>query len=144
MIVVCGPTGSGKSTTLYASVMQMNRVEQKIITIENPVEYHMPDCNQMQVQPEVGVTFASQLRSILRLDPDVIVVGEIRDQETAEIATEAALTGHLVLTTVHAAPAAGPGRSELPPDLLGGRYHRPAHGAHGVQRVQNVDDPARL
>ena len=102
MIIVCGPTGSGKSTTLYASVMQMNRVEQKIITIENPVEYHMPDCNQMQVQPEVGVTFASQLRSILRLDPDVIVVGEIRDQETAEIATEAALTGHLVLTTVHA------------------------------------------
>ena len=102
MVIVCGPTGSGKSTTLYASVLQMNRSENKVISIEDPVEYHMPDVNQMQVNAEVGITFASQLRSILRLDPDVILVGEIRDQETALIATQAALTGHLVLTTLHA------------------------------------------
>ena len=102
MVIVCGPTGSGKSTTLYASVLQMNRSENKVISIEDPVEYHMADVNQMQVNVEAGITFASQLRSILRLDPDVILVGEIRDQETAVIATQAALTGHLVLTTLHA------------------------------------------
>ncbi len=102
MVIVCGPTGSGKSTTLYASVLQMNRIEKKVISIEDPVEYHMADVNQMQVNAEAGITFASQLRSILRLDPDVILVGEIRDQETALIATQAALTGHLVLTTLHA------------------------------------------
>ncbi|MCI0896714.1 MAG: type II/IV secretion system protein [Chloroflexi bacterium] len=102
MVIVCGPTGSGKSTTLYASVLQMNRIENNVISIEDPVEYHMADVNQMQVNPEADITFASQLRSILRLDPDVILVGEIRDQETALIATQAALTGHLVLTTLHA------------------------------------------
>lgn len=102
MVIVCGPTGSGKSTTLYASVLQMNRTENKVISIEDPVEYHMADVNQMQVNSEADITFASQLRSILRLDPDVILVGEIRDQETALIATQAALTGHLVLTTLHA------------------------------------------
>ena len=102
MVIVCGPTGSGKSTTLYASVLQMNRTENNVISIEDPVEYHMADVNQMQVNVEAGITFASQLRSILRLDPDVILVGEIRDQETALIATQAALTGHLVLTTLHA------------------------------------------
>ena len=102
MVVVCGPTGSGKSTTLYASVLQMNRSENKVISIEDPVEYHMADVNQMQVNAQAGITFASQLRSILRLDQDVILVGEIRDQETALIATQAALTGHLVLTTLHA------------------------------------------
>lgn len=102
MIVICGPTGSGKSTTLYASISQMDRVQQKIITIEDPVEYHMSEISQMQVHAEAGVTFATQLRSILRLDPDVILIGEIRDQETAIIATQAALTGHLVLTSLHA------------------------------------------
>ena len=102
MVVICGPTGSGKSTTLYASILQMDRLEKKIITIEDPVEYHMGDVSQMQVQAEAGITFASQLRSILRLDPDVILIGEIRDQETAIIATQAALTGHLVLTSLHA------------------------------------------
>ncbi len=102
MIVVCGPTGSGKSTTLYASVLQVNRLEQNVISLEDPVEYHMTDVNQMQVHVEAGVTFATQLRSILRLDPNVILVGEVRDQETAVIATQAALTGHLVLTSVHA------------------------------------------
>ncbi len=102
MVIVCGPTGAGKSTTLYASVLQMDRVEKKVISIEDPVEYHISDANQMQVHADAGITFASQLRSILRLDPDVILVGEIRDQETASIATQAALTGHLVLTSLHA------------------------------------------
>jgi general secretion pathway protein E len=102
MIIVSGPTGSGKSTTLYASVLQMNRTEQNVITIEDPVEYHISNTNQMQVNNEAGITFGNQLRSILRLDPDVILVGEIRDQETAIIATQAALTGHLVLTSIHA------------------------------------------
>ena len=102
MIIVCGPTGSGKSTTLYASTLQVNRAEQNVISLEDPVEYHIADTNQMQMQPQAGITFPSQLRSTLRLDPDVILVGEIRDQETAVIATQAALTGHLVLTSLHA------------------------------------------
>ena len=102
MILVCGPTGSGKSTTLYASILQMNRVEQNVISIEDPVEYHITDTNQIQVHPEANVTFANQLRSILRLDPNVILVGEIRDEETATIAIQASLTGHLVLSSLHA------------------------------------------
>ena len=102
MVVVCGPTGAGKSTTLYASILNVNRMEQNVISLEDPVEYQIADTNQMQVNPEAGVTFATQLRSILRLDPDVILVGEIRDEETASIAAQAALTGHLVLTSLHA------------------------------------------
>ena len=102
MIIVCGPTGAGKSTTLYASILSVNRMEQNVISLEDPVEYQIPDTNQMQVHPEAGVTFATQLRSILRLDPDIILVGEIRDEETAAIASQAALTGHLVLTSLHA------------------------------------------
>ena len=102
MLVVCGPTGAGKSTTLYASVLQMNRTEKKVISLEDPVEYRINDVNQMQVHADAGITFATQLRSVLRLDPDVILVGEVRDQETAIIATQAALTGHLVLTSLHA------------------------------------------
>ena len=102
MIIVCGPTGAGKSTTLYASVLQMDRVEQKVVSLEDPVEYRIADVNQMQINAEAGITFAGQLRSTLRLDPDVIMLGEIRDQETAIIATQASLTGHLVLTSLHA------------------------------------------
>ena len=102
VIIVCGPTGAGKSSTLYASILQMNRDEKNVMSLEDPVEYRITDTNQMQVHPEAGITFAGQLRSILRLDPDVILVGEIRDQETAIIAIQAALTGHLVLTTLHA------------------------------------------
>lgn len=102
IVIVCGPTGAGKSSTLYASVLQMNRMEQNVMSLEDPVEYQILDTNQMQVNPDAGVTFAGQLRSILRLDPDVILVGEIRDQETALIAIQAALTGHLVLTSLHA------------------------------------------
>ena len=102
MILVAGPTGSGKSTTLATSIMSINRTELNVITMEDPVENDLPDANQLEVHPEAGVTFATLLRSILRLDPDVILVGEIRDKETADLAVESALTGHLVLSTVHA------------------------------------------
>ncbi|WP_291382182.1 ATPase, T2SS/T4P/T4SS family [Demequina sp.] len=101
MILVTGPTGSGKSTTLYATLNQIARPEINVITVEDPVEYRIAGINQVQVNPKAGLTFASALRSILRADPDVVLVGEIRDQETAQIAIEAALTGHLVLSTLH-------------------------------------------
>ncbi len=107
MILVSGPTGSGKTTTLYASINQMDRTSQKIITIEDPVEYRFPNIVQIQVNPKAGLTFASGLRSILRLDPDTILVGEIRDGETARIAVQSALTGHLVLSSIHANDATG-------------------------------------
>ncbi len=100
-IVVTGPTGSGKSTTLYGALAQINRPEINIITVEDPVEYGLPGINQVQINLRAGLTFASALRSILRSDPDVVMVGEVRDGETAKIAIEAALTGHLVLTTLH-------------------------------------------
>lgn len=102
LIIVCGPTGAGKSTTLYASLLQMDRMEQNVLSLEDPVEYRISDVNQTQVHAEAGITFATQLRSMLRLDPDVILVGEVRDEETAAIASQAALTGHLVLTSIHA------------------------------------------
>jgi len=101
MILVTGPTGSGKSTTLYATLNQIARPEINVITVEDPVEYRIPGINQVQVNPKAGMTFAAALRSILRADPDVVLVGEIRDGETAQIAIEAALTGHLVLSTLH-------------------------------------------
>jgi type IV pilus assembly protein PilB len=101
MILVTGPTGSGKSTTLYTTVNAVSRPEINVITVEDPVEYRMPGINQVQVNPKAGLTFASALRSILRSDPDVVLLGEIRDHETAQIAIEASLTGHLVLSTLH-------------------------------------------
>ncbi|MFP5333898.1 MAG: GspE/PulE family protein [Actinomycetes bacterium] len=101
MILVTGPTGSGKSTTLYATLNIVSRPEINVITVEDPVEYRLPGINQVQVNPKAGLTFASALRSILRSDPDVVLIGEIRDHETAQIAIEAALTGHLVLSTLH-------------------------------------------
>ena len=107
IILVVGPTGSGKSTTLYSVVSQLNDHKNKIITIEDPVEYKLPRLTQMQVNPAIGVTFASGLRSIVRQDPDIILIGEIRDRETADIAINAALTGHLVLSTLHTNDAAG-------------------------------------
>jgi len=107
MILAAGPTGSGKTTTLYASINQLDSKERNIITIEDPVEYHFANINQMQVNLQAGVTFARGLRATMRLDPDVILVGEIRDGETASIAIQAALTGHLVLSTVHANDAVG-------------------------------------
>lgn len=107
MILIGGPTGSGKTTTLYASINQLNRRERNIMTIEDPVEYHLAGINQFQVNPKSDVTFANSLRSFMRLDPDIILVGEIRDVETAKIATQAALTGHLMLSSVHANDAVG-------------------------------------
>ncbi|MFY9586562.1 MAG: ATPase, T2SS/T4P/T4SS family [Actinomycetota bacterium] len=101
MILVTGPTGSGKSTTLYATLNIINTPERNIITVEDPVEYRLAGVNQIQINPKAGLTFASALRSILRSDPDVVLIGEIRDRETAQIAVEAALTGHLVLSTLH-------------------------------------------
>ena len=107
MILVTGPTGSGKTTTLYASINGIDRKANNIVTVEDPVEYQIMGVNQVQVNPKAGVTFASGLRSILRQDPDTIMVGEIRDRETAEIAIHAALTGHLVFSTLHTNDAAG-------------------------------------
>lgn len=101
MVLVTGPTGSGKTTTLYSMLTRLNKKETKIITIEDPVEYQLPGINQIQVKSEIGLTFANALRSILRHDPDVVMVGEIRDRETAEISIQSALTGHLVLSTLH-------------------------------------------
>ncbi|OGO43654.1 MAG: hypothetical protein A2Z05_07040 [Chloroflexi bacterium RBG_16_60_22] len=107
IILVSGPTGAGKTTTLYAAVNSLDQVERNIITVEDPVEYRFSDINQIQVNPRAGITFASGLRSILRLDPDVILIGEIRDAETANIAIQSALTGHLVLSSIHANDAVG-------------------------------------
>jgi type IV pilus assembly protein PilB len=105
-IMVTGPTGSGKSTTLYATLNLVNDVDRNIITVEDPVEYRLPGINQIQINKKAGLSFAAALRSILRADPDIVLVGEIRDKETATIAIEAALTGHLVLTTLHTNDAA--------------------------------------
>lgn len=102
MFIVCGPTGAGKSTTLYACLSQIDRFQKNVITVENPVEYHIDNVTQIEINPKAGKTFATELRSILRQDPDVIYIGEIRDNETAEIACQAAQTGHMVFTTLHA------------------------------------------
>ena len=107
ILLVTGPTGSGKSTTLYAALQHLNQPERMIITVEDPVEYNIRGINQMQVKPQIGLTFANALRSIVRQDPDVIMIGEMRDTETAEIAVQSALTGHLVLSTLHTNDAAG-------------------------------------
>ncbi len=107
IVLVTGPTGSGKSTTLYAALKQLNTPECKIITVEDPVEYNIDGVNQIQVKPQIGLTFDGALRSIVRQDPDIILIGEMRDSETAKIAVQAALTGHLVLSTLHTNDAAG-------------------------------------
>jgi len=107
LILITGPTGSGKSTTLYSMMNELDKEESNIVSLEDPVEYHMPGINQSQMMPEIGYTFASGLRSILRQDPDIIMVGEIRDKETAQLAIQAALTGHLVLSTLHTNNAIG-------------------------------------
>jgi general secretion pathway protein E len=107
IVLVTGPTGSGKTTTLYTGLLALNSAARKIVTVEDPIEYQLRGVNQIQVKPQIGLNFASLLRSILRQDPDVIMVGEIRDLETAEIAIQAALTGHLVLSTLHTNSAAG-------------------------------------
>ncbi len=107
IILICGPTGSGKTTTLYSIISKINTPRVNIVTLEDPIEYKIPGVNQVQVNPAVGLTFASGLRSFLRQDPNVILVGEIRDKETAELAIQASLTGHLVFSTLHTNDAAG-------------------------------------
>ncbi|MFA5132463.1 MAG: GspE/PulE family protein [Candidatus Paceibacterota bacterium] len=107
MILICGPTGSGKTTTLYAMLNEIDREHRNVVSLEDPIEYNVASMNQSQVFPEIGYTFASGLRSILRQDPDVIMVGEIRDAETAQLAIQAALTGHLVFSTIHTNTAIG-------------------------------------
>jgi type II secretory ATPase GspE/PulE/Tfp pilus assembly ATPase PilB-like protein len=110
MLISCGPTGSGKTTTLYALMNMLNRPEVNVTTVEDPIEYNMRYVNQTQINPQAGVTFASGLRALLRQDPNIIMVGEIRDAETADIAVQAALTGHLLLSSLHTndAPTAIP------------------------------------
>ncbi|NQW44137.1 MAG: Flp pilus assembly complex ATPase component TadA, partial [Deltaproteobacteria bacterium] len=107
IILVTGPTGSGKTTTLYAAISRINTVDRNIITVEDPIEYDLKGIGQIQANPKIGLTFATGLRAILRQDPDVIMVGEIRDKETAEIAIQASLTGHLVFATIHTNDAPG-------------------------------------
>ena len=106
IVLVTGPTGSGKTTTLYSGLLSLNSISRKVVTVEDPIEYQLRGINQIQVKPQIGLSFATLLRSILRQDPDVIMVGEIRDLETAQIAVQAALTGHLVLSTLHTNSAA--------------------------------------
>ncbi len=106
IVLVTGPTGSGKTTTLYTGLLTLNAVTRKVVTVEDPIEYQLRGINQIQIKPQIGLSFAALLRSILRQDPDVIMVGEIRDLETAQIAVQAALTGHLVLSTLHTNSAA--------------------------------------
>ncbi|MDQ1576191.1 MAG: type pilus assembly protein PilB [Microbacteriaceae bacterium] len=163
MILVTGPTGSGKSTTLYTTLNAVARPEINVITVEDPVEYRMRGVNQVQVNPKAGLTFASALRSILRSDPDVVLLGEIRDHETAQIAIEASLTGHLVLSTLHTndAPSAVTRLTEMgiEPFLVGSaldcvvaqrlarrlcdRCKAPAeHTAEDLQRLRFGFDPA--
>jgi len=122
MLISCGPTGSGKTTTLYALMNMLNRPEVNVTTVEDPIEYNMRYVNQTQINPLAGVTFASGLRALLRQDPNIIMVGEIRDAETADIAVQAALTGHLLLSSLHTndAPTAIPRFFDLnvPPFLV--------------------------
>lgn len=124
VILNTGPTGSGKTTTLYAMIQKLNEPEVKIITIEDPIEYRIAGVDQTQVKPDVGYTFTNALKSVLRQDPDIIMVGEVRDKDTGEIAMQAALTGHLVLTTLHtnSAPSAIPRLldMDIAPFLLSG------------------------
>ncbi len=143
IILVTGPTGSGKTTTLYAALSKINNADLKIITIEDPVEYQLRGINQIQVNTKSGLTFASGLRSILRHDPDVVLIGEIRDRETAEIAVQASLTGHLVFSTLHTNDAPGAttrlvdmGDRAVSRRLVAGNGRGPAAGAIDLPQVQ--------
>ena len=145
IVLVTGPTGSGKSTSLYSFLSSINSVQRRIITIEEPVEYRLAGVSQIDVKPEIGLTFAQGLRHILRQDPNVIMVGEIRDFETAEIAIRAAMTGHLVFSTLHTNDAvggitrlSGHGRRAVPARFRRPRLHRPAPRAHHLPRLQKL------
>ena len=145
IILVTGPTGSGKTTTLYAAMNEVDTTQKNVLTIEDPVEYSLPGISQVQVNVKKGLTFATGLRSFLRQDPDVMMVGEIRDLETAEVAIRAALTGHLVFSTVHTNDAAfddhadgRPGRRAVPRRELGRARDRAAPRAHDLQALPVV------
>jgi len=144
MILTSGPTGSGKSTSMYALIQEIITDGVNIVTLEDPVEYKMEGINQIQVNAEVGLTFATGLRSILRQDPDVIMVGEIRDKETAQLAVEAALTGHLVFATLHTNSAAGilPRLLEMgiEPFLIASTVHT----VIGQRLVRKIDETGKL
>ena len=136
ILLVTGPTGSGKTTTLYTALSQINTPDVKIITVEDPVEYQLEGINQIQVKPQIGLDFSGALRSIMRQDPDVIMIGEMRDLETCRIAIQSALTGHLVLSTLHTNsrlrrhhPPARHGRGGLPARLHRQRHPGAATGA---------------
>ncbi len=150
IFLVTGPTGSGKSTTLYSALKRINQTDKKIITIEDPVEYQMDGINQIHVNPQIGLTFASGLRHIVRQDPDVIMVGEIRDRETADIAIRAALTGHFVyLDAAHQRRAErdyaadGHGRGELSDHVVAGVGAGAAAGARDLQALQGAERARR-
>ena len=150
MLLVTGPTGSGKTTTLYAAITEINNGQDKIVTIEDPVEYQLAGVLQIPVNEKKGLTFARGLRSILRHDPDKIMVGEIRDPETANIAVQSALTGHLVFTTVHANNVFDViGRfMHMNVDLYGfvsalQRHPGAAPGAHGLPALRGAGDACR-
>ena len=146
MILVTGPTGSGKTVSLYTGLNILNKEDTNISTAEDPAEINLPGVNQVNVNPKVGLTFASALRAFLRQDPDVIMVGEIRDLETAEIAIKAAQTGHLVLSTLHTNDAPKTltrldrhGREAVRDRDLGVADHRAAPGAQALQQLQGAD-----
>ncbi len=136
VLLAAGPTGSGKSTTLFAALSELDLEHQNVVTLEDPVEYRLPGANQVQVDRRAGLGFADALRAVLRQDPDVVMVGEIRDRETAEIAMAAAVTGHLVLSTIHTTDAPGPhGRARIPRGRRAERNRRTASRSPPVQRV---------
>ena len=145
ILLVTGPTGSGKTTTLYTALDRLNQPDVKILTVEDPVEYQMAGINQIQVKPQIDLTFANALRSIVRQDPDVIMIGEIRDLETAQIAVQSALTGHLVLSTVHTNDAPSTvnrlldmGVEDYLLTSTDHRHPRAAPRAHAVPAVQGA------
>ena len=148
MVLVTGPTGSGKTNTLYSAIPRINTPETNIMTAEDPVEYNLPGINQVQVRENIGLNFAAALRAFLRQDPNIILVGEIRDFETAEIAVKAALTGHLVLSTLHTndapehgQPADEHGHRAVPRGQLREPDLRPAPGAPRLQQLQGSRSP---
>ena len=145
MVLVTGPTGSGKTTTLYSALSSLNTSDVNISTAEDPVEFNFAGINQVQMHDDIGLNFASSLRSFLRQDPDIIMIGEIRDFETAEIGVKAALTGHLVLSTLHTNDAPGTvsrlaqhGHRAFPGDRLPQPDSRPAPGAPAVRGLQEA------
>ena len=149
ILLVTGPTGSGKTTTLYTSLLRLNTPDRKILTVEDPIEYQLEGVNQVQVKSQIGLTFASVLRSLLRQDPDIIMIGEIRDLETAQIAAQAALTGHLVLSTLHTNSAAGSvtrlldmGARGLPARLDAQRHRGAAAAADAVHPLPRAQPGA--